>query len=290
MTLYESVAGGLQDAIAKGSSIDDLFEQYANNVEYNAFFSLYSHIWVRRMKREVRNYDTRRMAEILDRVKTRGESLFDIAMNAGFSPYKLAKMYTECAFEKGFDLSRFVKNPALVHDVRLRGDLLRCVSDDPVNCNRSDVIKATVGVEYEELLIELLHQRKICFETEAELRARGKPKTPDILLLIPMAVEVNGQQHIVNWIDSKGMFADKLTFHEQGEQLRGYVNRYGAGLVIYWYGFSEDVRGAGGQTILVVDNFPDKWIFPTGEQAEADGSTEPVFDGITMSMSLNMNA
>ena len=139
-------------------------------------------------------------------------------------------------------------------------------------------------------MIELLHQRKICFETEAELRARGKPKTPDILLLIPMAVEVNGQQHIVNWIDSKGMFADKLTFHEQGEQLRGYVNRYGAGLVIYWYGFSEDVRGAGGQTILVVDNFPDKWIFPTGEQAEADGSTEPVFDGITMSMSLNMNA
>ena len=280
LKLYETVVNEVNAKIATGGDIKEVFKGLSGAVEYNAFYSLFSHLWVRRIKKEVRNYDARRMAEILDRVKVGRESLFDIAINAGFSPYKLAKLYAECAFEKGFDLSRFVKNPSLVHDVRLREDLLRCIADDPVNCSRSEIIKATVGTEFEELLIELLDERQICFETEAELRARGKPKTPDILLLIPMAVQLDdGRQHIVNWIDSKGMFADKHTYNEQGEQLRGYVNRYGTGLVIYWYGFTEDVQSAGGQNVLVLDSFPEKWVFPTGEEATT-GLSAPSFDAL----------
>ena len=60
-----------------------------------------------------------------------------------------------------------------------------------------------------------LRNLSICFETEAELRLRGKPKTPDIVLMIPMIVRFgNGRSHLVNWIDSKGMFADAETFKE----------------------------------------------------------------------------
>ena len=70
-----------------------------------------------------------------------------------------------------------------------------------------------------------------CFETEAELRLQGKPKTPDVLLMVPLAVRLPNirgtamtdvdrkRNHdssgsldtpseiisVVHWIDSKGM-------------------------------------------------------------------------------------
>ena len=68
-----------------------------------------------------------------------------------------------------------------------------------------------------------------CFETESELRLQGKPKTPDVLLMVPLALKLpcsprqaamrkvgKGVQDsseateydvsIVHWIDSKGTF------------------------------------------------------------------------------------
>ena len=41
------------------------------------------------------------------------------------------------------------------------------------------------------------------------------------------------------------------------------MNRYGHGLVIYWYGFVENLRQI--DNVYVVDRFPDKWEFPNGE-------------------------
>ena len=82
-----------------------------------------------------------------------------------------------------------------------------------------------------------------------------------------------------NWIDSKGMFADLDTFREHSDQLAGYVHRYGPGLVIYWYGYIEGLPNLSGDNVLVLDQFPDNWIFPTGEPA--NGSI-PRFDSVNV--------
>jgi hypothetical protein len=154
--------------------------------------------------------------------------LIDIAKEKKFSPYKLAKMYSEQFLPSGFKLSRlnsdmcsscyFDLNPRLI------SDLLRCCAEDPY---LSDQIKRCLGVEYEELLYQLLRDYGLCFETEAELRLQGKPKTPDVLLLFPMGVKVesNDEWQIIHWIDSKAMFGDLSTFEQNSEQLQGYVNR-----------------------------------------------------------------
>lgn len=83
---------------------------------------------------------------------------------------------------------------------------------------------------------------------------------------------------VINWIDSKAMFADTVTFDEHLEQLRGYNNRYGRGLVIYWHGCTEEIYSILRDDMIVVrDSFPDDWIFPTGEPADG---TVPLFDDV----------
>ena len=180
-----------------------------------------------------------------------------------------------------------------------------------------DLMKECAGKEFEALLLQQLRSKHMCFETEAELRSQGKPKTPDILFLIPMGVyestlsspsamvfndiavqqqqqqQQEQQQHqqqqvrkktskrlqqhpfVVNWIDSKGMFADEETFSENYEQLKSYVNRYGSGLVIYWHGYVASLSRWRDESILVCDHFPEEWLFPTGEPADG---REPEFD------------
>lgn len=90
-----------------------------------------------------------------------------------------------------------------------------------------------------------------------------------------------GQYLIVNWIDSKAMFADRYTFEENLIQFRTYINRYGRGMVIYWQGFSEDILKHPAilmnDDIIIRDSFPDDWIFPTGEPADG---RKPMFDEI----------
>ena len=68
---------------------------------------------------------------------------------------------------------------------------------------------------------------------------------------------------VINWIDSKAMFADMTTFEEHLEQLKGYNNRYGRGLVIYWHGFSVEVYSRLRDDMIIVrDSFPDNWVYP----------------------------
>jgi hypothetical protein len=85
---------------------------------------------------------------------------------------------------------------------------------------------------------------------------------------------------VINWIDSKAMFADLSTFEEHLEQLRAYNNRYGRGMVIYWHGCTEEIfQHLQSDMIVVRDAFPDEWIFPSGEPA--DGRT-PAFDQVDL--------
>jgi len=94
----------------------------------------------------------------------------------------------------------------------------------------------------------------VAFETEKELRSRGFPKTPDVLLSVPMGVvDSLGNVFVVRWIDSKAMYGDQATRNENIEQVQGYVNRFGPGMVIYWFGFHPSLSLP---DVFVCDSFP----------------------------------
>jgi CDAN1-interacting nuclease 1 len=140
------------------------------------------------------------------------------------------------------------------------------------------------------LLVRKLNDRYIAFETEADLRRKGKAKTPDVLLLIPMIIKFDLRSSnglirqvtaaAINWIDSKALFADHDTYEEHMEQFHSYISRYGRGLVIYWHGFTESLLGIiDHETLVISDHFPSYWRYPTGELADG---TMPKFMASTI--------
>ncbi len=88
--------------------------------------------------------------------------------------------------------------------------------------------------------------------SEEELRVKGYPKTPDVKLESPILVY---GKHVVNWIESKASFGDETSHNKNKDQFYGYKNRYGPGMVIYWFGFIDELQ-ADQTGILLVDDFP----------------------------------
>lgn len=109
-----------------------------------------------------------------------------------------------------------------------------------------------MGEEYEYMLERKLRKAGLSYIDEQKLMAQGFAKTPDVLLVVPFAVQ--GRE--VNWIDSKAMFGSKdIHVAHLQTQLQPYVNRYGPGLVIYWFGFVAE-NAEMDPDVIVLEDFP----------------------------------
>ncbi|KAK7910528.1 hypothetical protein WMY93_015212 [Mugilogobius chulae] len=110
-----------------------------------------------------------------------------------------------------------------------------------------------IGQEHEVLLRDKLKERNMSFLDENQLRTMGYDKTPDIILEVPVAVD----GHIVHWIESKASFGDDHSHRTYlNEQFWSYWNRFGPGLVIYWYGFISELDCQRDRGIMLSDRFP----------------------------------
>jgi hypothetical protein len=120
------------------------------------------------------------------------------------------------------------------------------------------VARETIWLEY-IVPFRTRASRKRCARQHNRCRPRddarplGYPKTPDFKLELPIIVDGT---FVVNWIESKATFGD-AAMHANAlrEQYTAYVNRYGPGLVIYWFGYvkpeSEQLNG-----VIVRDRLP----------------------------------
>lgn len=214
-----------------------------------------------------------------------GRSIFEIAAYANFSPYLLARILLEhvlpCSKK---DVSKFIKNLQLIRDERLRRNVTECVEMDEFCSPYCDRIRRTLGLEYEYILQQSIKNARIPFDSEDNLRQAGWSKTPDVKLQVPICVRHgNDRSYTVNWIDSKAMFGDPHTHESENlKQLQGYLNRFGTGMVIYWFGFVKDLNS--NPDILVCDRFPDDFVVlgrettACGEKVDpASLTAEPLF-------------
>ena len=221
---------------------------FNSNFCLDSLVSLHSQILVRSAKKGFVSSNI--TEEIMSRMQCNSKknvSLVDISRDLGIGSYRAAKLVITFLCGRDVTVANFIENPDLISDKVIRQNIMEGITNDPLCSLEVDQMKECTGIEFEALLLQQLQARNMCFETEAELRNRGKPKTPDILLLIPMGIlniedgehdstKNQRQQHkqtsnsqrpcVINWIDSKGMFADEETFEENYAQLKSYVNRY----------------------------------------------------------------
>lgn len=150
-------------------------------------------------------------------------------------------------------ISRLLKDTALIEDGQLALEIYLCVLNDDNYGPLADTIKHSIGHEYECKLRKLLEENGITFIEEEQMRAKGYDKTPDFKLEVPIAI--NG--FIVNWIESKASFGDEDSHRNYlKDQFWSYWNRFGSGMVIYWFGYIEELDTNRGKGIMLQESFP----------------------------------
>ncbi|EDV98033.1 CDAN1-interacting nuclease 1 [Drosophila grimshawi] len=152
-------------------------------------------------------------------------------------------------------VSRLLKHPYLINDSLLAANVQQCLYSDNQEGSITDLRRRLVGEEYELKLKHLARKAGIHFYDEHDLRRMGYDKTPDIKMILPFLYK----GFVVNWIESKANFGDpkshKLNIQQQ---LYSYCNRFGPGIIIYWFGYHEETAQLPDNNIgiTVLTDFP----------------------------------
>lgn len=146
--------------------------------------------------------------------------------------------------------SKFLTSPDEIEDKKLARNISRCIEIDDVYSPRMDVyrrytalaarrrwpisIYREVGLEYERVLEEKLRQANVPFYTEEHMRTMGYPKTPDVCLLEPIAID----GVVIKWIESKAWFGDPISHTAYlRDQYWPYYNRH-PHVLLKWHLYS----------------------------------------------------
>lgn len=245
------------DAVENVRGVEGIWELAESNASWTheMLFSQYSQSLTRKLKR-MGTLRKLRAGELANRAIS-GEDIVGLAAEVEIPPTELVRWilpHIDLAAHasSSVKVKDIVVQPSLVANAPLRRQILRAVGSDPIRSPAFDDARRLVGLEYEHRLQRMLRARGIPFRSEEELQREGAAKTPDVELPVP--IDVGGRA--VNWIDSKACFGDESAFLEHAPQFQAYINRFGPGMVIYWFGMSG--LDVGDDRALVLSaGFPD---------------------------------
>lgn len=177
--------------------------------------------------------------------------MLEMAIEMKCPPMSLCRLILNEKYSKT-DVKEFLKDPDLIPDPLLSANVFTCIFNDNQDGIIIDMVRYTIGEEYEIKLKKFARDAGLIFYDEGDLRRDGFDKTPDLLL----AVQCMYKNTIVNWIESKASFGD-IDSHNKylNDQLTSYSNRFGPGIVIYWFGFHEGILNKT-KNLIILDNFP----------------------------------
>jgi len=195
----------------------------------------------------------------------KGTSLLELARRQGFPPVLLGYLLF---LYKGMPRKQFWQNvrcPEAIRDARLRREIKAAVDNDMIYSPRGEEVQRERGHKGEHWLFDWLDRRQIKYMTENDLKKlRDHSKTPDVLFMKPEPIK--GRK--ISWIESKANFGDIVEIKRNlKKQLIPYVKLFGAGIVVYWFGYVSDIEPPEGIT-LVDANFFREHHPAHGHQAE----------------------
>uniref|UniRef100_A0A8C7BB01 CDAN1-interacting nuclease 1 n=1 Tax=Neovison vison TaxID=452646 RepID=A0A8C7BB01_NEOVI len=186
--------------------------------------------------------------------------LLELANEVDYAPSLMARIILERFLQEHEEtppsksvINSMLRDPSQIPDGVLANQVYQCIVNDCCYGPLVDCIKHAIGHEHEVLLRDMLLEKNLSFLDEDQLRAKGYDKTPDFILQVPVAVE----GHIIHWIESKASFGDECSHQAYlHDQFWSYWNRFGPGLVIYWYGFIQELDCNRERGILLKACFP----------------------------------
>ncbi|KAF9415501.1 hypothetical protein HW555_006923 [Spodoptera exigua] len=170
--------------------------------------------------------------EGLMRDKSKENVILQLSDCQGISPALFARSLLQGVYSDSSLAKKCIKDTTLIEEKDLAYQVFMGIMNDNQYGPYADIIKHV-------------------------LRSRGYDKTPDFKLDVPIAVD----GFIVNWIESKALFGDEENHSGYlKEQLTCYWNRFGPGLVIYWFGYLEtlDSTPEVNNMFILRTSFPEK--------------------------------
>jgi hypothetical protein len=173
-----------------------------------------------------------------------GRSISEIALDVDFPPILLANfLMLKMRYSKK-RTKEIIKDTNLIKgNERLKEELDEVIGRDELYTPRSHSKQSAEGNRREDLIAKWLDEKKLEYFTEDDLRAGTvEGKTPDFLLLKPMSW--HGDEY--NWIESKASFGDEYIHRKNHRgQVSKYVELYGQGILVYWYGYLDSLQSKG---------------------------------------------
>ncbi len=175
-----------------------------------------------------------------------GSSLLSIARRWNFPPILTGLLLFQ---ENGLSKKQFwkyVREPESITDPRLKKEIVEITAADTIYSPEGNEVQHKRGKWGEAKLQEWLEEQELTYRSEEELRGKYS-KTPDCLLAEP--IKLNGWT--INWIESKASFGDRVEFRKNIRgQLAQYVEMFGPGVVVYWFGHVDDLECPPGVEII----------------------------------------
>ncbi len=213
----------------KLSDVDKLANKSKYSKEF--LFVIYSQKIVQNATQKY--YKIKHLAPVYKKHWLEGKTFLQISNKIGFPPVLTALLILK---EDGLSRKmyrKYLNDLDLVKDPRLKEELQEVIEHDIIYSPRGNEIQAERGRIGEEKIHKWLIKNNFNFQTEKELMDKYE-KTPDFLLKTP--INVRGMD--IYWIESKATFGNKSELKKNiKNQLIPYRDLFGAGMVIYWFGF-----------------------------------------------------
>lgn len=267
--MYEKITSTIREYKGLSRNCLKLLRETFPNIQYEVLCSILSSEYQKLMKFTYTRSEWKmnKYYNMYKQAIANGEEpgiIINIARKVNIAPCLIAKLILKCIDSNdnpdqqtdtsNTKINKLLKDTNLITDQKLAHEIFLCTLYDDQYSPIVEAMKNSVGQQYEIKLYKKMSDLGIAFRDEIYLRKFGYDKTPDVKLEIPIAV--NG--FIIHWIESKAMFGD-YDIHQDyvKKQYSCYWNRFGSGLVIYWFGYLETVKLQNDKRFIVSDHLPE---------------------------------
>ena len=191
---------------------------------------------VRDTKRDY--YSVKKRAPTLLGEWIHGKRFVDIARDHCFSPVLTASLMLQHTGVSKKQFKSYLNNPDMVSEKRLRQEIAEAIREELIYSPEGTRIQWERGKDVEMTVKRWLDRNRVKYITEREAKEGSYTKTPDFRLESPL--KMRGKW--LNWIECKATFGDETECRrDYRKQLSHYASLFGAGMVVYWYGYIEDM-------------------------------------------------